>query len=336
MSIVVTGSVAYDYLMFFPGRFSEHILPDQIQNVSLSFLVDSMRKQRGGCAPNIAYNLALLGETPTIMATVGQDFGEYGGWLEEVGIDTSAILQVQDDFTSSFFVNTDQENNQIATFYIGAMARADMLSFRQLDHGSIAVAIISPNAPSAMVKYARECQELGIPYIYDPSQQIVRLTGEELLEGTRGAKVLILNEYEFGMLKKKTGLSEVAVLSLPETTIITRGSDGSTIYAEGERLDIPAIPPEPLTEPTGVGDAYRGGVIKGLLRAYPWQTTGRIAALASTYVLEQHGSQSHHYSLADFVERYRRIFGDAPELEDLLASGRARQQKEPPPNDSRS
>jgi adenosine kinase len=336
MSIVVTGSVAYDYLMFFPGRFSEHILPDQIEKVSLSFLVDSMRKQRGGCAPNIAYNLALLGETPTIMATVGQDFSEYGSWLEEAGVDTSAILQVTDDFTSSFFVNTDQENNQIATFYLGAMARADMLSFHQLDHGSIDMAIISPNAPPAMVKYARECQELGIPYIYDPSQQIVRLTGEELLEGTRGAKVLILNDYEFGMLKNKTELSDLEVLALPETTIITRGSEGSTIYAEGQRLDIPAIPPEPLAEPTGVGDAYRGGVIKGMLRSYSWQTTGRIATLASTYVLEQHGSQNHHYSLADFVERYRRIFGDAPELEDLLASGRTGQQKEPPPNDSRS
>jgi len=336
MSIVVTGSVAYDYLMSFPGRFSEHILPDQIQHLSLSFLVDSMRKQRGGCAPNIAYNLALLGEMPTIMATVGQDFGEYGCWLQEAGIDTSAILQVKDDFTSSFFVNTDQENNQIATFYIGAMAKADMLSFYQLDHGAIEVAIISPNAPPAMVKYARECQELRIPYIYDPSQQIVRLTGEELLEGTRGAKLLILNEYEFGMLKNKTGLSEMELLALPEITIITRGGDGSTIYAGGQNLDVPAIAPESLAEPTGVGDAYRGGVIKGMLRAYSWETTGRIATLASTYVLEQHGSQNHHYSLADFVERYRRIFGDAPELEDLLASRNPRQQKAAPPNDSRS
>lgn len=336
MSIIVTGSIAYDYLMSFPGRFSEHILADQIQRVSLSFLVDSMRKQRGGCAPNIAYNLALLGENPTIMATVGQDFGEYGGWLQEVGVDTSAILQVDDDFTSSFFVNTDQENNQIATFYIGAMARADMLSFYQLDYEAVDIAIISPNAPSAMVKYVHECQELRIPYVYDPSQQIIRLTGEELVEGARGARLLILNEYEFGMLKNKTGLSELELLALPEITIITRGGDGSTIYLEGLRLDIPAIPPELLAEPTGVGDAYRGGVVKGMLKAYSWETTGRIAALASTYVLEKHGSQNHHYSLDDFVARYRRIFGDAPELEDLLASRQTHQQQERPPNDSRS
>ncbi len=222
MSIIVTGSVAYDYLMSFPGRFSEHILPDQLHQVSLSFLVDSMRKQRGGCAPNIAYNLALLGEHPTVMATVGQDFEEYRAWLESEGVDTSAIVEVPDEFTSSFFVNTDRDNNQIASFYIGAMAKADMLSFYSLDHETIEMTIISPNAPAAMVKYARECQELSIPYIYDPSQQIIRLSGQELLEGTRGARVLILNEYEFAMLRNKTGLPDGELLALPEIAIITR------------------------------------------------------------------------------------------------------------------
>jgi adenosine kinase len=319
MSIIVTGSVAYDYLMSFPGRFSEHILPDQIHQVSLSFLVDSMRKQRGGCAPNIAYSLTLLGERPTVMATVGQDFGEYRAWLEEAGVDTSAIVEVADEFTSSFFVNTDQDNNQIASFYIGAMGKADTLSFHDLDHEAIAVAIVSPNAPSAMIKYPRECQELGIPYIYDPSQQIVRLSGEELLEGARGARILIVNQYEFGMIKSKTGLSSEDLLALPGSTIITRGEAGSTIYAGDQCLSIPVVPPEPLVEPTGVGDAYRAGIIKGMLRGLSWQTTGRIAALAATYVLEQHGTQSHHYTLAEFVARYRRFFGDTAELQSLAA-----------------
>jgi adenosine kinase len=317
MSIIVTGSVAYDYLMSFPGRFSEHILPDQIHQVSLSFLVDSMRKQRGGCAPNIAYNLALLGERPTVMATVGQDFGEYRAWLEAVGVDTSAIATIKDEFTSSFFVNTDQDNNQIASFYVGAMGKADMLSFYELDHEAIEIAIISPNAPAAMVKYARECQELDIDYLYDPSQQIIRLSGEELLEGARGAKVLIVNEYEFGMIKKKTGLTDRQVLALPEITIVTQGEAGSTIYAQDQVLRIPVVPPEPLAEPTGVGDAYRSGVIKGMLRGYAWEATGRIAALAATYVLEHHGTQNHHYTLDEFVERYQQVFGDAPELGDL-------------------
>jgi adenosine kinase len=317
MSVIITGSVAYDYLMSFPGRFSEHILPEQIHQISLSFLVDSMRKQRGGCATNIAYTLALLGERPTVMATVGQDFGEYRAWLEQEGIDTSATVEVEDEFTSSFFVNTDLDNNQIASFYIGAMGRADMLSFHDLDR-RVNLAIISPNAPAAMIKYARECKELGIPYIYDPSQQIIRLSGEELLEGTRGARMLIVNEYEFGMIKNKTNLSEKELLSLPDTTIITQGEEGSTIHAEDRVLHIPGVPPEPLTEPTGAGDAYRGGVIKGMLREYPWEITGRIAALAATYVLEQHGTQNHHYTLGEFAERYRLAFGNMSGLEALL------------------
>ncbi len=324
MSIVVTGSVAYDYLMSFPGLFSEHILPEQLHRVSLSFLVDSLRKQRGGCAPNIAYNLALLGESPMVMATVGQDFGEYRAWLENAGVDTSAIVEVVDEFTSSFFVNTDLDNNQIASFYVGAMGKADMLSFYDLDHQNIEMTIISPNAPSAMVKYARECMELGIPYIYDPSQQIIRLSGQELLAGIRGAKMLIVNDYEFGMLRSKTGLTEHELRALPETTIITQGKDGSAIYSGGNVQHIPAIPPEPMVEPTGVGDAYRSGIITGMLRGYSWQTTGRIATLAATYVLEQHGTQNHYYTLDQFVARYRTIFGDTPELEDLRTRRTAR------------
>ena len=318
--IVVTGSVAFDYLMSFPGRFSDHILPDQLHQISLSFLVDSMRKERGGNATNIAYSLALLGERPTVMATVGQDFGEYRAWLEEAGIDTSAIAEVPDEFTSSFFVNTDQDNNQIASFYIGAMGRADSLSFYDLDPGAVEMAIISPNAPVAMVKYAAECQALGISYIYDPSQQIIRLSGEELLEGTRGAYMLIVNEYEFGMIKNKTGLPDEDLLALPQNTIITRGEEGSTICAEGRVLSIPVVPPRPLAEPTGVGDAYRAGVIKGMLRGYPWEVVGRIAALAATYVLEQYGTQNHSYTLQEFAARYRKAFGSTPELEDLVGS----------------
>jgi adenosine kinase len=317
MSIIVTGSVAFDYLMSFPGRFREHILPDQLHQVSLSFLVDSMRKQRGGCAPNIAYTLALLGEHPTVMATVGQDFGEYRAWLESVGVHTSAIVEVKDDFTSSFFVNTDQENNQIATFYQGAMGKAGILSFHDLDYEAIKIAIISPNAPGAMVKYARECQDLEIPYLYDPSQQIIRLSGEELLEGTRGARMLVVNEYEFAMIKNKTGLSDEELLALPEITIVTQGENGSTIHVGDQAISIPAVAPHPLAEPTGVGDAYRGGIVKGMLLSYPWEITGRIAALAATYVLEQYGTQNHHYSLTEFMERFRQVFGDAPELSEL-------------------
>jgi adenosine kinase len=318
MSIIVTGSVAFDYLMSFPGRFSEHILPEQIHQISLSILVDSMRKQRGGCAPNIAYSLALLGERPTVMATVGQDFAEYRAWLEGAGVDTSAMAIVENDFTSSCFINTDRDNNQIVSFYMGAMGQADQLSFHGLDHRAIDVAIISPNAPAAMTKYARECQKLGIPYIYDPSQQIVWLSGEELLEGIEGAKVLIGNEYEFGMIKNKTELSDEELLALPQVAIVTQGKEGSTIYADGQELHIPVVPPEPLAEPTGVGDAYRAGLIKGLVHYLPWEVSGRIGSLAATYVLEQYGTQEHHYTPQEFVERYGCVFGDDPRLKKVL------------------
>jgi adenosine kinase len=320
MTIVITGSVAYDYLMSFPGRFSEHILPEQIHQVSLSFLVDTMHKRQGGVAPNIAYSLALLGERPVVMATVGQDFGEYRAWLEAAGVDTSAMVEVKDEFTSSFFVNTDLDNNQIASFYIGAMGMADTLSFHDLESDAVEIAMISPNAPAAMVKYAQECQELGIPYIYDPSQQIIRLSGEELLEGTRGARMLIVNEYEFGMIRNKTELSHEDLLALPEMTIITQGEEGSTIYLGDRTLSIPTVPPAPLVEPTGVGDAYRAGIIKGMLHGLSWETTGRIAALAATYVLEQQGTQNHSYSLDEFTKRYHEAFGDTPELDRLKSS----------------
>lgn len=327
MSIIVTGSVAFDYLMSFPGRFRECILPDQIHQISLSFLVDAMRKQRGGCAPNVAYSLALLGERPTVMATVGQDFSDYRAWLDRAGVDTSAIVEIEDEFTSSFFVNTDQENNQIASFYTGAMAKADLLSFHNLDPKAIQLAIISPNAPTAMQKYARECQELGIPYIYDPSQQIIRMTGDELVNGMRGAKMLIVNEYEFGLIKSKTGLTDEQLLALPEITVITRGEEGSMIHIEDDVLFIPVAPPTEVKEPTGAGDAYRAGIMKGMLRGYPWQTTGRIASLAATYVLEQYGTQNHCYSPDEFAARYRQVFGPTPELEDLTGNHQPREQK---------
>jgi adenosine kinase len=333
MSIVVTGSIAYDYIMSFPGRFREHILPESIENLSLSFLVDSMHKRRGGCAPNIAYSLALLGERPRVMGTVGQDFAEYRAWLEEQDIDTSTIKEIEEEFTASFFVSTDQESNQIASFYTGAMAQAHTLSFQDQDYSTIDMAIISPNDPQAMVQYAQECQELGIPYIYDPSQQIVRLSGEELREGVREARMLVLNEYEYEMFRKKAGLSEAEILTLTKTIVVTRGERGSTVVtlecepeeltglpdASGLRvLDIPAVPPRCISDPTGVGDAYRAGIIKGLVRGYSWETIGRLASLAATYVIETHGPQSHRYTPSEFVARYREHFGPTEELDGLL------------------
>jgi len=310
MNIVVTGSIAYDYLMTFPGYFKEHILPDQIAKLSVSFLVDSMTKQRGGVAPNIAYNLALLDERPILMATAGPDFSEYRAWLEARGVDTSAVVEAPDKFTASFFVNTDRENNQIASFYTGAMADASQLSFRNLKR-HVDLAIISPNDPEAMRKYPRECRELGIPYIYDPSQQIIRLRGDDLCAGITGCKMLIVNAYEFEMIRNKTEMSEEQVLSCAGTLIITRGGEGSTIWAEGKRYDIPTVTPVREADPTGVGDAYRAGIVKGMSLRLPWNVIGRMGSLAATYVLEQPGTQNHSYTWSEFVARYRASFGDA-------------------------
>ncbi len=321
MNIVVTGSIAYDYLMSFPGYFKDHILPDKLETLSVSFLVDSMQKRRGGCATNIAYNLALLGERPRVMATVGEDFAEYRAWLEEHGVDTSGIVAIKDEFTSSFFVSTDRANCQIASFYTGAMSKAHTLSFCDQEYRHIDMAIISPNDPKAMVKYAQECQELHIPYIYDPSQQIIRLTSPELEAGMMGAKALIVNEYELQMIKKKTGLTEMDILRLTETLVVTRGERGSLIRTGNRVIPIPPARPRCLVDPTGVGDGYRAGFVKSMLRGYSWETTGRIGSLAAVYVLEEAGTQSHKYTLEEFVARYRENFGDAPELKDLL-SGR--------------
>lgn len=320
MSIIVTGSIAYDYLMSFPGYFKDHILPENIETLSVSFLVDSMVRQRGGCATNIAYNLALLGACPVVMATVGEDFADYRAWLEQQGVDTTHIITIPNEFTASFFVSTDRANSQIASFYTGAMSKAASLSFRDLSDHCIDIAIISPNDPQAMVKYADECKELHIPYLYDPSQQIIRLSAAELEAGITGSKALVVNEYELGMIRKKTGLTESDILRLTEILVVTRGERGSIIRTRERVIPIPAAKPRHIVDPTGVGDAYRAGFVLSMLRGYPWEVAGRIGSLAAAYVLEQAGTQGHCYTLDEFIAAYRQQFGDTPELEDLRAS----------------
>jgi adenosine kinase len=315
MRIVVSGSIGYDYIMFFPGYFREHILPEHINKLSVSFLVDSLKKQRGGCAPNIAYNCCLLGECATVMGTVGQDFADYSAWLEAHKVDTSAIRVIPDEFTASFFVSTDRDNNQIASFYPGAMQRARELSFHDLPYRDIGVAIISPNDPEAMRRNVRECRELRIPYIYDPSQQIIRLDAADLEAGARSARVLVVNDYEFEMIRNKTGMSAAELEHAAPTVIVTQGKLGSTIIDGRERFQIPVVEPLRIADPTGVGDAYRAGIVKGLLNGYPWPVAGRMASLAAAYCLEQHGTQNHSYTWEQFLARYRQTFGEAPAIQ---------------------
>jgi adenosine kinase len=307
MRLVVTGSIAFDYLMSFPGKFTEHFLAEHMNRLSVSFLVDTMDKRRGGCAPNIAYTLALLGERPLVMATAGEDFPEYRRWLEAAGIDTSGVKQIDGKFCASFFCSTDLHNNQIASFYTGAMADAGQLSFRMLD--TVGLAIISPNDPGAMVQYADECRTLDIPFIFDPGQQCARMGGDELRDGVRGATVVIVNDYELELLRQKTGWSEDDLLQQARVLIVTRGEHGSSVIGRSGRADIKAVTPHRIVDPTGVGDAFRGGLMKGMALGLPYPVSCQIGSVAATYALEHLGGQSHAYTWPEFNKRYAEHFG---------------------------
>jgi adenosine kinase len=307
MHLVVTGSIAFDYLMSFPGKFTEHILPEHLSRVSLSFLVDSMDKRRGGCAPNIAYTLALLGERPKLMATAGRDFDEYRRWLTAAGVDTSLVKEIPDTFTASFFCSTDSANNQIASFYTGAMANASELSFRTA--GPVDLAIISPNDPSAMTQYADECRAMRVPFIFDPGQQCARMSAEELMDGLTGAAMVICNDYEWELLQKKTGLAESDIFDRTRMLVVTRGEHGSTVLTADSRADVPAVTPQRIADPTGVGDAYRGGFMKGLVHGADPTVCARMGSVAATFALEHLGGQSHAYTWQEFAARYAAHFG---------------------------
>lgn len=316
MNLVLTGSIAFDYLMTFPGYFSEHFLPDRIEKVSLSFLVDSLTCRRGGIAANIAYTLALLGERPKVMATVGEDFAEFRVWLEECGVDTSAIEVIPGERTASFFVTTDQAQAQIASFFTGAMASASQLSFSELAQRPD-MAMISPNDPQAMLIYTQECRQLGIPYLYDPSQQIVRLGGEDLRRGIEGCQALFTNDYEFSMIEEKTGLSLDTIRASVDFVIITRGEDGSDLYTNNSEVHIPIIKPQSIADPTGVGDAFRGGFLKGYMNGLSLERCGQMGTLAATYCLEADGPMGHSFDLGMFKTRFRDHFDDQGELDQL-------------------
>jgi adenosine kinase len=318
MQIILTGSVAYDYLMTFPGYFREHILPDKLESISLSFLVDSMVRMRGGIAPNIAYTLALLGERPRLMATVGEDFEDYRHWLDARGIDTSLVKVIVGEFTASFFANTDRANAQIASFYPGAMSYSDRLSFYDLGGELPDLVMISPSDPGAMEKHGRECVELGIPYLYDPSQQVARFDGVQLRQGIAHAHALFANEYEFELIQKKTGMGIAEIMTHASFCVITLGKQGSVIHTRAGSFEIEPTPTDQIVDPTGVGDAFRGGFICGYLHGLDWDLCGKMGSLAAVYCLEQKGTQNHHYTPAEFIERFRQHYDDGGKLEVLL------------------
>ncbi len=319
MDILLTGSVAYDYLMTFPGHFKEQILPERLESISLSFLVESMSKQRGGIAPNIAYTMALLGRRPRVMATVGEDFEEYRQWLEAKGVDTSLMKVIPGVFTASFFATTDRASAQIASFYPGAMAFSATQSIKELDKKPDLV-IVSPSSPDAMMKFPAECRELGIPYLYDPSQQVLRLEGPELARDMEGAQFLFCNDYEFGLISKKTGWSLDQMMDHVRVVVITRGKDGADLYTDGNAVHIPTVPENAVVDPTGVGDAFRGGFLAGYSYGFDWKLCGELGSLSAVYCLEQRGTQNHAYTREEFVRRFRQHFDDGGKLDILLTA----------------
>ena len=318
MRIFVTGSIAYDYIMVFPGRFRDHILPDKMHVLSVSFLVDSLKRRRGGTAANIAYNLALLGERPIVVGTVGDDFGEYREWLDSQGVDTSAIKVIAGEHTASCFINTDLQDNQITAFYPGAMAQAATISLHEIGATVNDMVIIAPNDPKAIARYTAECTEAGLPYLYDPSMQLPRMERAELEDGCKGAKVLAGNDYEFSLMAEKMGLSEEDLRRRVPITVMTRGEAGALITVDGQEYDIPPAKPEQVVDPTGAGDAFRAGFVLGMSKGLSWPVVGRLAALTAVHAIEHPGTQQHSYSLEQFIARYNENYGPSYEVEKLL------------------
>jgi len=303
--IIVAGSIAYDHLMEFPGYFSEMIIADSIDKLNVSFLVKSLKKVRGGTAPNIAYNLALIGLEAEILGTAGSDFGSYRQWLEENGVGTSLVRIREDDFTASCFINTDLSGNQITAFYPGAMAYDVRISMREIPMDDTSMVIIAPTEPAAISKWCDELQRIGIPYLYDAGMQIPRLAPEDLVKGILGAKIAIFNEYEYAMMRKKTGLTMGDILARVEIVVITLGEKGSELRTKSETVRVPAARPVRVVDPTGAGDAYRAGLLKGYFEGASLETMGRYASVSAVYAVEHRGATEHRYTLEEFYARYR-------------------------------
>lgn len=317
MKIVFSGSIAYDYLMTFPGHFKEFIHPEKMESLSLSFLVDSLTRHYGGIAPNIAYSHALLGGKPSIIGTAGDDFGDYRQWLESHGVDTTAVKLIKGKMTASFFANTDKANLQIASFYPGAMAHAAEVRLHDLGYKPDLV-VISPDDPLAMRNRIRECVELKIPYLYDPSQQLVRVDMTDIREGIENANMIVVNDYEAHIIQERVNWTEADMVKMGKQLIVTRGKDGATVYADDHRVEIPIFPTDTILDPTGTGDAFRGGLLRGLALGLGWEMSGKMGALAATYCLEKSGTQNHVYTAGEFVNRFREVFDDQGKLDQLL------------------
>jgi len=305
---LICGSVAYDTILVFQDRFKAHILPDKLHTLNVSFLVPDMRREYGGCAANIAYGLNLLGDRGIAMATAGADFAPYRERMVSQGLPVEHIKVVDGSFTAQAFITTDLDDNQITAFHPGAMQFAHLNRVADAGPG-VALGIIAPDGRQAMLEHAAQFEASRIPFIFDPGQGLPMFGGDELKTFIRQARWVAVNDYEWGMLQQKTGLTVAEVASQVEALIVTKGAEGSIIYAEGRTMAIPAAKPKAVIDPTGCGDAYRAGLIHGLLRGLDWETIGRTASLMGAIKIESRGPQNHRFTPTDFDQRFRDNFG---------------------------
>jgi len=310
VSVVCTGSIAFDYILSFKGRFKDHILLDKTHMLNLSFLVDNLKKRRGGVAGNYAYNLALLGYPSAVLATAGSDAVEYRAWLENLGVDCRGLRLIEGEISATGFTTTDLDDNQITGYYGGAMNLAGSLGLDDTVPDPEAV-IVGPNAPDEMRRLVRECRERGVRWVFDPAHQLPHLSGEDLVDGSRGAWVLIGNDYELEMILHRTGCTMEELKQLSEMVVTTLGREGSRIDTRTASYAIPPAPARTEVDPTGAGDAYRSGLVAALLRGLEVPTAGAVASLAATYAVEQVGTIEHAYSHEEFEQRFEAAFGAA-------------------------
>jgi len=309
MTALICGSMAYDTIMVFPDRFKHHILPEQVHILNVAFLVPELRREYGGCAGNIAYNLKLLGRDPRILATVGKDFGPYQDWLSTLGISKDLIKVFPESYTAQAYITTDLDDNQITAFHPGAMSFSHENAIPE--DRSIRLGLISPDGKEGMIQHAREFVEKGIPFIFDPGQGMPMFDGTELLSLVEQATWVTLNDYEAQLMQDRTGMKAEEIASKVKALIITKGGQGSHIYTEGRIIEIPPAKPVATRDPTGCGDAYRAGLVHGILEDYDLETTGRIASLMGAIKVESPGTQNHGFTLQEFKDRYRESFGSS-------------------------
>jgi adenosine kinase len=306
MHTLICGSLAYDTIMVFHDQFKKHILPDKLHILNVAFLVPDMRREFGGTAGNIGYNLNLLGGNPLIMATVGDDFGSYSGWLQKNGLDARHIQHVQESFTAQAFITTDLDDNQITAFHPGAMNFSHINKVVNAD--KVSLGIIAPDGRDGMFQHAREFFDAGIPFMFDPGQGLPMFNGEELLHFIGMAKYMAVNDYEAQLTQEKTGLTLQQLAEKVEALIVTCGAEGSQIFTGGQCLEIPCVEADDVVDPTGCGDAYRAGLLYGLSKGWGWLECGRMAAVMGAIKIASRGGQNHQVSRNEIAARYKRAF----------------------------